>query len=290
MIVHFIKMQAVGNDFILIDELKNRIVSDTERSRFVAKICDRHFGVGSDGVIFVRPSNRCDVKFVFYNPDGSEAEMCGNGMRCFIKYVYERGISRKSRIRVETRAGIIEAEPILKGSIVKEVRLDMGRPSVKRRDIPVMGPQDDSFVNQKVEIEGKVYWITAVGMGNPHAVIFVDDVDSLDVMAEGKKIREKNLIFPNGVNVNFVQKINYNEFKIRTYERGVESETLACGTGICASAVAAFLNNLAEPDEVIVFHARGGTLHVELVLEADYVTKVFLLGPVEEVFSGEVKL
>lgn len=286
---HFLKMQAAGNDFILIDEIRSMVVPDSERKEFVVRMCERHFGVGSDGVIFVRSSGKCDVRFMFYNPDGSEAEMCGNGLRCFVKYVYERGIARKSRIRVETRAGVIEAEPVLKGSIVKEVRLDMGRPSVRRRDIPVAGSPDERFVDQTVQVNGSAYRITAVGMGNPHAVIFSDDVGKIDVPKEGRWIREHTSLFPNGMNVHFVQKVADDEFRIRTYERGVEDETLACGTGICASAVAVFLQGMVDGKEPILFHARGGNLRIELIIEEDEVKRIFLTGPVEEVFSGEMR-
>jgi diaminopimelate epimerase len=286
---HFLKMQAAGNDFILIDEIRSLVVPDSERKEFVARMCERHFGVGSDGIIFVRPSGKCDVRFMFYNPDGSEAETCGNGLRCFVKYVYERGIARKSRIRIETSAGVIEAEPVFKGSLVKEVRLDMGRPSVRRRDIPVAGSPDETFIDQSVQVNGSTYRITAVGMGNPHAVIFSDDVGKIDVPKEGRWIREHTSMFPNGMNVHFVQKIGEDEFRIRTFERGVEDETLACGTGICASAVAVFLNDMVDGEDPILFHARGGDLRVELVLAGENIDKIFLSGPVEEVFSGEMR-
>jgi diaminopimelate epimerase len=286
---HFLKMQAAGNDFILIDESRSMVVPDSERKEFIVRMCERHFGVGSDGMIFVRPSGKSDVRFMFYNPDGSEAEMCGNGLRCFVKYVYERGIARKSRIRIETRAGELEAEPILKGSVVKEVRLDMGRPSLRRRDIPAAGSPDEAFVDQSVQVNGSTHRITAVGMGNPHAVIFVDDVGKTDVLNEGRRVREHTSLFPNGVNVHFVQKMGEDEFSVRTYERGVEEETLACGTGICASAVAVYLRGMSDGREPILFHARGGDLRVELVLEGEDVKKIFLTGPVEEVFSGEMR-
>jgi len=280
-------MQATGNDFILIDEFKKILIPEEDKPGFVAKISDRHFGVGSDGVIFIQKSKN-DVKLSFYNPDGTKAEMCGNGIRCCAKYVYEHGILKKKRIGVETLAGLIVAELLVESGRVREVRVDMGAPRLERVEIPVSGNPKERFIDQRVKIDGNFYRITAIGMGNPHAVIFSENLEDINVREIGKSIRDHMDLFPNGTNVHVVQKIDNNEFKIRSYERGVEDETLACGTGICASAVAAVLNKVADKKKPIRFHAMGGNLGVEFEIMNEKIKKIFLIGPAEEVFSGEI--
>jgi len=274
--IPFRKVHGTGNDFILIDEFNKVIVPEDKKPEFVARICRRHFGVGADGVIFVQHSDELDAKFSFYNPDGSKAEMCGNGIRCFAKYVYENTVLQNEKLEVETLAGKIVPELTIKDGIVTEVRVDMGQPEV-------------GFVDKEIEVDGNSYNITSVSMGNPHAVLFYDDVDAVDVVGIGRIIRNFTREFPSGTNVHFVQKIKDNEFKIRTYERGVENETLACGTGISASAVAVWLKKLSGREEFL-FHARGGDLRIELATADNKVSGVFLIGPAEEVFTGEVEL
>ncbi|MEA3255264.1 MAG: diaminopimelate epimerase [Candidatus Altiarchaeota archaeon] len=274
--IPFTKMHGTGNDFILIDEFQKILVPEGDKPGFVARISRRHYGVGSDGVIFIQKSGRYDAKFLFYNPDGSRAEMCGNGMMCFAKYLYEKGLVRKKVIRVETLAGLVVSEILLEEWEVRRVKVDMGTPQVE-------------FVDREVEIKGR-YRITSVNIGNPHAVLFFKEVDEVDVGDIGKKVRHYKKLFPQGTNVHFIQKNRGNEFKIRTYERGVEKETLACGTGVSASAVAAVINNLADARKPLRFHARGGDLITELEIEKGDVKKVFLTGPADEVFTGEVEL
>lgn len=274
--IPFRKMHGTGNDFILIDEFNHILVPEDKKPEFVARICRRHFGIGADGVIFVQHSDSLDAKFSFYNPDGSKAEMCGNGIRCFAKYVYENTVLQEKTLDVETLAGKIVPELTVRDGFVTEVRVDMGQPEV-------------GFVDREVEIDGNSYNITSVSMGNPHAVLFYDDVDGVDVIGIGRMIRNFTKEFPNGTNVHFIQKINDNEFKIRTYERGVEEETLACGTGISASAVAIWLKKLSGRKEIL-FHARGGDLKIELEVADNKVSRVFLIGPAEDVFTGEVEL
>jgi len=286
--VRFTKMHGSGNDFIIVNEFDNILIPIERKKDFVSKISDRHFGVGSDGVIFVQKSGRCDAKFSFYNPDGTEAEMCGNGIRCFARYVYEKGIVRKKIIDVETLAGVIRPELVIEKEKVKEVRVDMGCPGLKRGEIPLTGDPDANFIDQEVKINGHIYRITAVGMGNPHAVLFCDDIEKIDVRGIGSRIRYYTELFPNGTNVHFVQKVEDNEFKIRTYERGVEDETLACGTGICASAVATVLNKLANIKEVVKFHARGGDLKVKFDADNGKISRVYLIGDAVFVFEGEI--
>jgi len=278
-------MHGSGNDFILIDEFSGIIIPEERKPEFVSKIADRHLGVGADGVIFIQDSERYDAKFSFYNPDGSKAEMCGNGIRCFSRYLYERGIVKKRIIDIETLSGLIRAELFIENNKVKEVRVNMGVPRLKRGEIPVSGNSEEEFINEPIEIDGKTYRITAVSIGNPHAVLFFDDIERIDVADIGRKIRFYEELFPNGINVHFVQRIRENEFKIRSYERGVEDETLACGSGICASAVASFLNNLTS-EKKIKFHTRGGELRVELETRNGEISGVYLIGGAVFVFEG----
>jgi diaminopimelate epimerase len=286
--IPFRKMQATGNDFILFDEYRKILIPEEDKPGFVSKVSDRHLGIGSDGVIFLQKSRVCDVKFTFYNPDGGKAEMCGNGIRCCAKYVYEQGISRKKSIRLETFAGIVVADLILEDGKVREVRVDMGAPRLERGEIPVSGNPGERFIDQRAEVDGNVYRITAIGMGNPHAIILSENLEDVNVREIGGDIRFHTELFPNGVNVHFIQKIGDNEFRIRSYERGVEDETLACGTGICASAVAAVLNGIADKNKSIKFHAPGGLLKVEFEINDGGIRRILLTGPAEEVFSGEI--
>jgi diaminopimelate epimerase len=288
--VKFTKMHGSGNDFIVVDEWDGEAVPHAGKPDFIRSACDRHFGIGSDGVIFLQKSAKEDFNFAFYNPDGSRAEMCGNGIRCTAKYAYEHGRVRKRRMTAETLAGTKVLELTLSADTVTEVKVDMGRPQVKRGEAQVAGKPDETFIKQNVMIQGFEYSITAVGMGNPHAVMFYRNVDAIDVADIGARVRNYTRLFPNGTNVHFVQKVGENEFRVRTYERGVEDETLACGTGICASAVAAVLNRKADPARPIVFHARGGEIRVELEGTADDIRKAHLIGPAVEVYSGGIRL
>jgi len=260
-----------------------------QKPEFVKKACDRHFGVGSDATIFVQKSKTADVCFVFYNPDGSRAEMCGNGIRCLAKYAYEHGIVKKPQISVETLAGVKGVELSVLDGEVTEVKVDMGRPQTKRGEAQVAGKPEETFISQKVMIHGFEYTISSVGMGNPHAIMFYPDIDGIDVRGMGTRVRNYAKLFPKGTNVHFVEKAGENEFKIRTYERGVEDETLACGTGICASAVAAVLNGNADPGKPLVFHALGGDLKVEIEGSRNDIRRAYLIGPAEEVFNGEME-
>ncbi|MDD5111943.1 MAG: diaminopimelate epimerase [Candidatus Altiarchaeota archaeon] len=285
--VCFVKMHGAGNDFILVDEWNGSIVPAGRKPSFVSKFSDRHFGVGSDGVIFAQKSKIADANFVFYNPDGGRAEMCGNGIRCFAKFLYESGHVRKQSMRLETLAGVKEAELKVRNGVVAEVSVGMGAPQIKRMDAQVLGSPSGMMIGEFVPELGVS--VTAVGMGNPHAVVFVDDVDSVDVRSVGSRIRRYKKLFPRGANAHFVQKTKENEFRIRTYERGVEDETLACGTGICASAVAAVLNKKADPKKPIILKALGGKLKVELEMEGGLITQVRLTGSAVEVFRGDIR-
>jgi len=289
MLVGFTKMHGAGNDFIVVDEWSGEIVPEEKKRDFVRMACDRHFGIGSDGLIFVQKSRTRDINFVFYNPDGSRAEMCGNGIRCLAKYAFEHGLVRRQRMSIETLAGGKAVELTVVEDAVVEVKVDMGRPQVRRGEAQVAGDPKEKFVGQKVAIDGGDYVITAVGMGNPHAVIFHGNVESVEVRDVGAKVRRHTKLFPNGTNVHFVEKAGDNAFRVRTYERGVEDETLACGTGICASAVAAVLNGMADMKRPLLFHARGGDVKVRLEGTPDDIRRAYLIGPAEEVFTGEIE-
>jgi diaminopimelate epimerase len=276
MLVDFVKVHGAGNDFILVDEWDGVVVPDSRKKVFVSKCCDRHFGIGADGVIFVQKSKAQDAGFVFYNPDGSRAEMCGNGIRCFAKYVYEKGLVRKPVITVDTLAGAKTIKLKIKNGVVDSVTVDMGVSSVK-------------FIDKEILVGKKKFRLTSVDMGNPHAVIFVNDVSAVDVRGIGRLIRNEKKLFPKGVNVHFVEKVKENEFRIRAYERGVEDETLACGTGICASAVAAATNNLADSNKPVLFHALGGDVSVEFKSVGKGL-RVFMSGGAALVFKGSVEV
>ena len=264
-------MQALGNDFIIIQEPKYL-------NKDLRKLCDRHFGIGADGVIFILPSKVADFRMRIFNSDGSEAEMCGNGIRCLAKYAFDKGLTKRKVISFETKAGIIITELILRNKKVKEVKVDMGEPKMKRKDIPMLGNQDEEVINSQFSILNSQFSITCVSVGNPHCVLFVDDIEKIDVAKIGSSI-EKNKVFPNRINVEFVKVLNKNEIKVRVWERGV-GETYACGTGACASVVASVLNNFTE--RKVIVHLIGGKLDVFW----DKNNHIYLTGEAKKVFEG----
>lgn len=277
----FTKVQGLGNDFVLVnmkevsrEEEKNLTESLAE---LAIKICDRHFGIGADGLVLLRPSQKADIAMQIINSDGSEAEMCGNAIRCVAKYAYERGLSDKTTLQVETAAGIMVPELIIEGSAVAAVRVDMGVPRLEREQIPMTGPAG-RVVNEPLEAEGKVYHITTVSMGNPHCIIFVPDVHAVPLENLGPVLETHNL-FPRKTNVEFVQVLNDHEVRMRVWERGA-GPTLACGTGACATAVAAALNGLTGRKVRVYLHA--GPLDIEWAGD----DRVYMTGPAQEVFTG----
>ena len=273
----FSKMHGLGNDFIVIDA---RGKEDLDYNNLAKRMCHRYIGVGADGLLLVLDSDVADIRMRIINSDGSEAEMCGNGIRCFSKYVFERGIVKKDKFRVETLAGIIEPELILNEyGLVEKVKVNMGKPSLKRKDIPMQGDPESDAINTSIEVDGKEYKITSLLMGVPHTVLFVDDVEKVDIYTLGPKI-ERHEAFPRKTNVNFVQVIDKNNIKVRTWERGAGA-TFACGTGSCASVIAANLNGLTERKANV--HLYFGTLEIEWQEDGT----VFMTGPAEEVFVGE---
>ena len=247
-------------------------------SELAAKISDRHFGVGSDGLIMINPSEKADFEMEMYNADGSRGEMCGNGIRCVGKYVYDYGLTDKTEISVETLGGVKYLSLNVEDGKVRSVRVDMGSPVLRPADIPVRC-EGERAVDVPVNVDGTEYRMTCVSMGNPHAVVFVDDVETFPLEAVGPKF-ENHEVFPNRVNTEFVRVVDRKTAEMRVWERG-SGETLACGTGACAVAVACVLNGMGE-DEMTV-KLLGGDLLIQWDREND---KVYMTGPAEPVFDG----
>ncbi len=273
----FTKMQGLGNDYVYVNCLKEKIADPPELAR---RISDRHFGVGSDGLIMINPSDKADFEMEMYNADGSRAEMCGNGIRCVGKYVYDYGLTDKTQISVETLAGIKHLDLTVENGKATLVKVDMGQPVFEPDRIPVKA-EGSMVVDEPLEVDGKEYRMTCISMGNPHAVIFVDqDVRELPLEEIGPSF-ENHERFPKRINTEFVRVIDRHTVQMRVWERG-SGETLACGTGTCAAAAACVLNGLTE-DEVTV-HLLGGDLYIKWDREKN---TIYMTGPAEIVFEGE---
>jgi len=264
--IEFVKMHGNGNDFVVIDEFKGVLVPEELKQDFVKSVCHRRFGIGADGCIFVQESEKADVKFRYFNNDGGEAEMCGNGIRCFSRLVFEEGYGPEN-IKVETLAGVKE----LRVSVIDGkywVTVDMGCPVFDSDKIPAAEIEYKGRVwNKPFEIKGGIYTVYALNTGVPHAVIFVDNIEEIQITEIARSIRYSD-VFPQGINVNFVKKISDKKIAIRTYERGVEDETLSCGTGSVASAVVANLLGLTSSSEPVEVITNGGLLKIEIEPEA----------------------
>ncbi len=271
--MQFWKMHGLGNDYVVIDNREEKI-SDNKAAELAKKLCERRFSVGADGLLLVCNSKVADVKMRIFNADGSEAEMCGNGIRCFSKYCYENGIVKKHEFMVETLAGNKHVWLTLKGNEVSSVKVDMGAPIWERKAIPMTG--EDICVYCDLIVDEEAYKVTALSMGNPHCVIFVENVDETPVEYVGPLV-ENHEAFPKRTNVGFVQVISRNELKVRVWERGC-GETLACGTGTCAAVAAA--NRLAKVGNKVTIHVLGGDLQVEVG------KSLLLSGAAEKVFQG----
>lgn len=274
--IKFTKMHGTGNDYIFIDARKKNI---NNPARLAMKMSDRHFGVGSDGLILILKSRSADFKMRIFNADGTEAEMCGNGIRCFGKYVFDHGITKKTAITIETLAGIKKLNVSIKNKKVHTVRVNMGEPVLQREKIPMRG-ESERAINETLALNGVKFKITALSMGNPHVVVYVEDVEGFPVEKYGPMI-ENHPLFPNRTNVEFVEIISKKEVIQRTWERG-SGETLACGTGASAVTVAGVLNN--KTSRAISINLKGGTLKIEWD-ERD--NSVRLTGPAVEVFEGK---
>lgn len=273
----FIKMHGLGNDYVYIDGINNSI---TKPSDLAIKISDRNFGVGGDGMILLLASKKADFRMRMFNADGSEAEMCGNGIRCIAKMIYDHGFSKKKRLSIETLAGILELDLLLKENKVSEVTVDMGEPILERNEIPMIG-NAGTVIDEVLELDDKVKFnITAVSMGNPHIVIFIDDAEHFPLEKYGPMI-ENHPLFPARTNVEFVQVVAPNRAIQRTWERG-SGETLACGTGASAVTVAGVLTEQLDSQSTI--ELKGGTLRIRWDRETNH---LFMTGPATEVFRGE---
>jgi len=278
--LRFVKMHGLGNDFIVVEGVRG-FLPDLDWGEVARVLCRRRFGVGADGLILVLPSDKADFRMREFNPDGSEAEACGNGLRCFAKFVYEHGLTRKREIEVETLGGIVKPSLKVEGGRVVSVRVDMGPPRLRPSEIPAE-VEGERAVGIPIEVGGERVKATLVSMGNPHCVLFVEDIDKAPVRELGPRL-ERHPIFPNRTNVEFVEVVSPSELRMRVWERGA-GETLACGTGACASLVAA--NLLGKAGRRAVVHLLGGDLLVEWREDGH----VHLEGPAEEVFRGEVDL
>lgn len=273
----FTKMHGLGNDYVYVNTFEQAEPADPVKLAIV--VSDRHFGIGSDGLILIGPSQNADARMRMFNADGSESEMCGNGVRCVAKYIHDHGIATKDRVTVETGRGVLSLDLQVEGGKAKRVRVDMGPPILNSSEIPTT-LQGDPPVNAPVVIDGQTYAVTAVSMGNPHAIIYVADVASFPVEALGP-VFENHPAFPRRVNVHFVEVIGPGEVKMRTWERG-SGITLACGTGACSVCVAGVLTGRTGPK--ILAHLPGGDLELEWVGPDQ---PVFMTGPATEVYSGE---
>ena len=302
--MRFTKMQGLGNDYVYVNCFQEKVENPSEMAK---RISDRHFGVGADGLILIGPSEQADFEMAMYNADGSRGEMCGNGIRCVAKYVYDYGLTDKTSISVETLGGIKYLDLTIEDGKAVLVRVDMGRPELRAREIPIIceaadgesAADEDSIlggenvtdgdaaadqmqvIDESIVVDGMEYRMTGGSMGNPHAVVFLEDVEGFDIEKIGPKF-ENHERFPRRINTEFVRIIDRERIEMRVWERG-SGETLACGTGACAAVVASILNGLAG--RKVTVKLKGGDLLVEWDQESG---KVYMTGPAEVVFDGEI--
>lgn len=281
--INFTKMHGLGNDFILIDCCNSKLRTQNSKLKTLAqRLCHRRFGIGADQLLLLCPSKTADFRMRIFNPDGSEVEMCGNGIRCLARYIWDRGLSKKSILDIETLGGIIRPEK--RGEMI---RVDMGKPILAPEKIPVKVPSSDTqyskpIIDYPLQIEDKEFKITCVSMGNPHAVIIVDNIDDFPVTYYGPLI-ERHEFFPKRTNVEFIEILNSLEIKMKVWERG-SGETMACGTGASAAAVAANMKWLTAKS--VTVHLMGGDLFIGWAED----NHVYMTGPAVEVFTGGIKI
>ncbi len=276
----FTKMHGIGNDYVYVNCFEETVENPSETAKFVS---DRHFGIGSDGLILIKPSQVADCEMDMYNADGSQGAMCGNGVRCVAKFVYDAGIAKKDRISVATKSGIKYVDVFAENGKAVSVRVNMGAPILRAEEVPMVC-EKDTAVAYPLEVDGSVWNVTAVSMGNPHAVVYIDDVDGLEIEKIGPAF-EHHPAFPDRVNTEFVRVIDRHTVQMRVWERG-SGETLACGTGACAVAVSSILNGFVEDGEVTV-KLLGGDLRIEWNRQEN---TVYMTGPATTVFEGEISL
>lgn len=279
--IKFTKMHGVGNDYIYIDCFKENINKIKNLQKFIIKVSQRHFGVGSDGVILICPSKVADAKMIMYNADGTEGEMCGNGIRCVGKYVYDNNISNNNPLTIETKSGIKTLNLEIKDNKVIYLSVNMGKPIFDSNKIPVI-TNKDKFINEEVEILNKKYNVTCISMGCPHAVVFINNVKNLDLNKIGP-LFENNKLFPKRMNIDFIDIKENNEIYFRVWERG-SGETLSCGTGACASVVAGVINNKLKYNYEYCINTLGGKLYVTYKDNEEIILK----GPAEVIYTGEI--
>lgn len=277
----FTKMHGIGNDYVYVNCFKERVDNPAEAARFVS---DRHFGIGSDGLILIKPSDIADCEMDMYNLDGSQGAMCGNGIRCVAKYVYDYGIVDKTSISVATKSGIKYLDLTVENGKVSMVKVNMGSPILEAERIPVAA-SGKQVIDAPICVDGTDYRFTAVSMGNPHAVVYMDDVQHLEIEKIGPSF-EHHPMFPDRVNTEFVQIIDRHTVRMRVWERG-SGETLACGTGACAVAVSSILNNHVDGDSPVTVKLLGGDLQIFWDRAENL---VYMTGPATTVFDGEIQL
>lgn len=277
----FIKMHGCGNDYVYIDCLKEKVENE---SLTAVVLSDRHFGVGADGLILIKKGVSADFEMVMYNADGSRAEMCGNAIRCVARYVYDSGYVNKPEFTIESMGKVKYISLILNGDEVEGVKVDMGAPILKPSDIPVKS-DSQRVISEKITVGGRDFNMTCVSMGNPHAVMFIDESPRDFELEKFGPMFENNEIFPNRVNAEFAKVIDRNNIEMRVWERGT-GETLACGTGTCATVTAAILNGYTDND--VTVHLLGGKLKISW--NGDENGSVFMTGPAQYVFSGEADI
>jgi diaminopimelate epimerase len=277
----FSKMHGLGNSYVYVNEFETSL-PEASLPGLASKVSDVHFGVGSDGLILIGPSKQAEFRMRIFNADGSEARNCGNGLRCVAKYVYDRGMINRTHFSIETLGGNVQVEvhPGPDGK-VSQVTVDMGRPRFERRALPMTGDPDSTAIDEELTVGGQTYRLTAVSMGNPHAVFFVPDVDSIPIAELGPEI-ERSPLFPERVNVEFVRVLNRRELAFRVWERG-SGITLACGTGACAAVAAGVVNRLLDPDVPVTVHLPGGDLDIVWKSQSN----IYMKGPAEWVMDGE---
>ena len=270
----FTKMHGIGNDYVYVNCFEETVENPSAVARYVS---DRHFGIGSDGLILIKPSDVADCEMDMYNLDGSQGAMCGNGIRCVAKYAYDYGIVNKKHISVATKSGIKYLD-----LTVKDRKVNMGSPILTAKQIPVVSEKEE-VINEPLVVDGETYYITAVSMGNPHAIVYMADIDHLDIEKIGPSF-ENHVAFPDRVNTEFVEVIDEHTLKMRVWERG-SGETLACGTGACAVAVASILNGHVDGDKSVTVKLLGGDLQIFWNRQENL---VYMTGPATTVFDGEI--
>jgi diaminopimelate epimerase len=277
----FTKMQGTGNDYLYFDCVSHPVEQLGDLPNLSKRVSDRHFGVGSDGIILILPSSAADFRMRMFNADGSEAEMCGNGIRCFARFVHDKGLTSKKIISVETKAGIKTVQLLMEKGKLFMAKVDMGAPILQGKNIPV-AIDKEKIIEELIDVDGKAFKMTCVSMGNPHCIIFTEKITDELVLNIGPKI-EKHPLFPKKTNVEFIEVVNRQQMNMRVWERG-SGETLACGTGACAACVAAVLNDKTE--RKLTIHLLGGNLELEWAND----NHVYMTGPAEFVFEGEIEV